>query len=204
MFFPGARTRNSIIAESSLTVHDSGTFVFKFPPQPHTRACQSNAQTVVYSITVEIPSRALTIRARNVLFGTVFLCSGQSNMVHPLSYDYNATEQITAVQLLPNLRLFQVGRQWGNTTVPTLGCHDNGTTPPLSPGCTERNAWHVATNVTAAYFSAVCYLTAQEIMRTELGSDASVGLIESDWGGSAQEAWVDRYVSSARVLNGIE
>jgi len=34
--------------------------------------------------------------------------TNQSNMVHPLSYDYNATAQIAAATLLPNLRLFQV------------------------------------------------------------------------------------------------
>eukprot|EP00041_Stephanoeca_diplocostata_P021908 m.518030 g.518030 ORF g.518030 m.518030 type:complete len:556 (+) comp21937_c0_seq3:120-1787(+) len=200
---PGkARERDvEVIAEESITVSNQGTFIIKFQPQPQSRATTAMTPTSALQITVEIPTEGLVAVAHDVLFGTVFLCSGQSNMVHPLSYDYNATEQIEAVKLLPNLRLFQVGRQWGNTAIPTLGCHDNGTTPSLTPGCSERNTWHVATNVTAAYFSAVCYLTAQEIMRTELGSDASVGLIESDWGGSAQEPWVDRLFAKKRGCN---
>jgi hypothetical protein len=118
--------------------------------------------------------------------------------VHPLSYDYNATAQIAAAVDLPNLRLFQVGRQWSNDagfTIP-LGCHANGTAPPLLPGCAGRNQWAAATEG-AASFSAVCYLTAQELMRTELGTDVAVGLVESDWGGSTEETWQTRGFASS-------
>lgn len=111
-------------------------------------------------------------------------------MVHPLSYDYNATAQIAAAPLLPNLRLFQVGRQWSDTTGRSLplGCHDVNTTPPLTPLCDVRNTWHPAVKA-AANFSAVCYLTAQELMRTEWGVATAVGLVEADWGGSNEHTW---------------
>ena len=99
-------------------------------------------------------------------------------MVHPLSYDYNASRQIAAASRLPHLRLFQVGRQWSNDrggTLP-LGCRDNGTAPALTPACSSglRNVWRAPAapgDAGAASFSAVCYLTAQELMRTELGED---------------------------------
>ena len=113
-------------------------------------------------------------------------------MVHPVSYDYNATAQIAAAHLLPNLRLFQVGRQWSNNGTLAnslaLGCAGNGTSPPLSPGCAVRNVWRKAL-AAAATFSAVCYSTAQELMRGELGTGAAVGLVEVDWGGSNQHTW---------------
>ena len=132
--------------------------------------------------------------------------------MHSLSYDYNATRQIAAAVGLPNLRLFQVGRQWSNddgTTLP-LACDANGTAPPMRGfGCDGnglncapnvwRNAAHNATvNGAAGTFSAVCYLTAQELMQTELGSDASVGLVEVDWGGSNEATWKTRAVAVAR------
>lgn len=137
--------------------------------------------------------------ARWVLFGTVVLCGGQSNMVHPVTYDYNATAQLAAATLFPNLRLFRVGRQWSNNgslarSLP-LGCSDTGTTPPLTPNCTQRNRWWSAADGGAGgagSFSAVCYLTAQELMRAELGADTAVGLVEVDWGGSNQHAWQTR------------
>jgi hypothetical protein len=150
-------------------------------------------------------------RADRVLYGRQILCGGQSNMVHPLSYDYNATAQIAAAALLPNLRLLQVGRQWSNDggALLPLACHANGTAPPIrglscdpdGHHCAPHNVWRDAAasvNGSAATFSAVCYLTAQELMRTELGVDAAVGLVEADWGGSSQAPWQSRAVAVAR------
>lgn len=130
-------------------------------------------------------------QATNVLFGHIVLCSGQSNMVHPLSYDYNASAQLRASGLLPNLRLLQVGRQWADSSAGlsmALGCTSANTTPPVTPECSERNIWR-STELSATSFSAVCYLTAQELLRTEWGAGAAVGLVEADWGGSAQQPW---------------
>ena len=67
--------------------------------------------------------------------------------------------------------------------------------------CAPHNVWRDAAaslNGSAATFSAVCYLTAQELMRTELGVDAAVGLVEADWGGSSQAPWQSRAVAVAR------
>jgi hypothetical protein len=74
----------------------------------------SNNLSVIVKLATGKSNSPSFATARDVMFGTVILCSGQSNMVHPLSYDYNATEQLAAAKLLPNLRLFQVGRQWSN------------------------------------------------------------------------------------------
>jgi hypothetical protein len=130
--------------------------------------------------------------ASGVLFGHIVLCSGQSNMVHPLSYDYNASAQLRARSELPNLRLLQVGRQWAQSSDEAqrlrLGCTSTNTTPSLTPSCAVRNIWR-SPAIAAAGFSAVCYLTAQELMRSEWGSGAAVGLVEADWGGSAQQPW---------------
>lgn len=109
-------------------------------------------------------------------------------MVHPLSYDYNATAQIAAATY-PNVRLFQVGRQETPTPQWQLACNATATSPGLSPNCSTRNRWHVLSPASVPTFSAVCYLTAQEIVRKHLGLATPLGLIESDWGGTPNEAW---------------
>ena len=173
----------------------------------------SESVSVAVKVSTGDASSPFFARATNVLYGVQIVCGGQSNMVHPLSYDYNATDQIAAAKLLPNLRLFQVGRQWSNDggTVLPLACNANGTAPPIRGfgcdpvtglPCAPHNVWRGAAqeatqNGSAAAFSAVCYLTAQELMRTEIGVDAAVGLVEVDWGGSAQATWQTRAVAVA-------
>ena len=84
-----------------------------------------------------------------------------------------------------------------------LGCNDNNTTPALHPACASglRNFWRSPTpqgDPGASSFSAVCYLTAQELMRNEWGENASVGLVEADWGGSNMATWQTRDLVVAR------
>eukprot|EP00038_Savillea_parva_P009301 m.182602 g.182602 ORF g.182602 m.182602 type:complete len:550 (+) comp15578_c0_seq1:186-1835(+) len=179
--------------EVARTVSDEiGCFVLRLAPRAVMNA-SSQGVGIAVKVSTGNQSGPFFAQASNVLYGHTILCGGQSNMVHPLSYDYNATAQIAASVDLPNLRLFQVGRQWSDDSGVDrpLGCHDNGTMPTLTPKCPYRNKWHVASTY-AGNFSAVCYLTGQELMRTELGTNAAVGLVESDWGGSTQETWISK------------
>lgn len=105
---PGAyisvKINGTTVADAKAT--DDGLFVASISPRP---ASQSQHQIDVLS------SSGGTASARGAMFGTVILCGGQSNMVHPVSYDYNATEQLAFAtpKNLPNLRLFRTGRAWG-------------------------------------------------------------------------------------------
>ncbi len=47
-----------------------------------------------------------TITIHDVLFGDVWICSGQSNMVFTVSLMYNATEEIANTANFPKIRLF--------------------------------------------------------------------------------------------------
>lgn len=47
----------------------------------------------------------------------------------------------------------------------------------------------------------MCYLTAQELMRAEYGTNTAVGLVESDWGGSAEQAWQTKEFAVQRGCN---
>ena len=190
-----------------------GCFLLSLATRPVMTSAASEAVAISVKISTGNASSPFFARARGVLYGHQILCGGQSNMVHQLSYDYNATSQVAAAKLLPNLRLFQVGRQWSNddgATLP-LACNSNETMPPIrgvgcdvdGQGCAPHNVWRSAAhdltpNGTAASFSAVCYLTAQELMRTQLGTTAAVGLVEADWGGSNEAAWQTRAVAIAR------
>lgn len=202
-------TKNEVVRRVADKI---GCFQIPFAARPP----MTNASASV-SIAVKVStgnaSSPFFARAKNVLYGHQILCGGQSNMVHPLNYDYNASAQIAAATLLPNLRLFQVGRQWSNddgSTLP-LACNSNGTVPPIrgfgcdgdGMKCAAHNVWrNAAFNATmsgpAGTFSAVCYLTVQELMRTNLGTNTAVGLVESDWGGSNEATWQTRTIAVAR------
>ena len=190
-----------------------GCFQLPLAASPVMTEAASEAVAIAVKVSTGNASSPFFAQARAVLYGHQILCGGQSNMVHQLSYDYNATSQVAAAKLLPNLRLLQVGRQWSNDNGATLplACDSNGTMPPIrgvgcdpsGQGCAPHNVWRSAArdptpNGSAASFSAVCYLTAQELMRAQLGTTAAVGLVEADWGGSNEAPWQTRAVAVAR------
>eukprot|EP00054_Salpingoeca_dolichothecata_P001222 m.18497 g.18497 ORF g.18497 m.18497 type:complete len:534 (-) comp11907_c0_seq1:46-1647(-) len=173
----------------SVKAEPDGLFIVSLKP----RAPSTNGTGITISVSDSSGGKA---SAREVLFGEIFLCSGQSNMVHPVSYDYNATAQIAAATY-PRVRLFQVGRQPTPHPQQHLACNATDTMPVLTPNCSARNQWYKLSPTTVPTFSAVCYFTIQEILRNVLGTDYPVGLIESDWGGSPQGAWESTFVNSS-------
>jgi hypothetical protein len=147
-----------------------------------------------------------TIVARDVVYGDVFLCSGQvwpvfdcrctgrslcppivpfdgcvlrmqSNMELKLTYDSNATAEIAEADTLPNFRLFTV--PFNPQPRPVEG--------PL-PG-----TWKINSAQAASEFSAVCYLSALHFwrMRRDLNSTHFVGLVWAAVGGTCIESWMD-------------
>jgi sialate O-acetylesterase len=148
------------------------------------------------------------ITAKDVVWGDVYLCTGQSNMEKTVSYTFNATAEIAAAKH-PNMRLFQ--RQ-------TISCRNGAPPPPGvarsecgpngewsqpsrelsgsciydgSPGkaCTNpKRTWTAVTPEVIGKFSAICYFTVRDVARGKTGSRAQ-GLIESDWGGTPVQAW---------------
>ena len=125
--------------------------------------------------TLVVTGRDNTLTYMDVACGQVFICSGQSNMELPLSYVFNGTEEIAAATR-PNWRLF---------TVP----HTTASTPQTDFTGGNNTRWKPCSPQTVPNFSAVCYLTAQQIARMYWGNDAPIGLIQSTWGGTRVEAW---------------
>ena len=120
----------------------------------------------------------------SVLFGEVYLCSGQSNMAYTarsMAGMNNMSAEIAAADAprYHDIRLFTVGQGTVSAT-------------PLQQLNTTFHNW---TRASAAVvggtawleFSAICWLTGREI-HDEL--NVPVGLVSSNWGGTAIQVWL--------------
>jgi len=116
-----------------------------------------------------------TIMLDDVLFGDVWVCSGQSNMAFPLKYMFNASIEIENANKYPKIRLFRASLEQSYT--------------PLEELISIFLNWSVASNNTAASGdnSAVCWLYGRMI-HEGLGG-RPIGLVQSSWGGTSIEWW---------------
>lgn len=133
--------------------------------------------------TMTIKSSSSDISLENILFGEVWICSGQSNMQQPLNgYDgqptFGAAEAIIKAEN-PNLRLFTVDRVGSKTPLKDVE---------------KYTAWQAATPGNVADFSAVAYFFGQELQKI---LDVPVGMIHTSWGGSSVQAWISKEVISS-------
>lgn len=120
-----------------------------------------------------------TVELKDVLFGEVWICSGQSNMEMNLKPKPNiqaipGAERIAGETARAGLRLFHVKRALS-----------------LEPLGRVSGKWERATPESASSFSFVgqCFGSA---LKKALGDGVPVGLIEADWGGTPAEAWTSR------------
>ncbi len=112
----------------------------------------------------------------NIMVGEVWVCSGQSNMEIPMT-GYDNQPILNSNNILiradnPQLRLFHVKRAVSNT--PLKDCEGN---------------WQVSAPESASSFSAVGFQFAQALQKI---LKVPVGIIESSWGGTPIEAWMDK------------
>lgn len=107
----------------------------------------------------------------NVLFGDVWVCSGQSNMQWSVLQSANPQEEQQKADH-PKIRLYQTPL-----------------TSSESPLATVGSGWQVCSPQTVGNFSAVAYYFGREIV-TRTG--VPVGLINTSWGGTPVESWMSR------------
>ena len=117
----------------------------------------------------------VTITLDDVLFGDVWICSGQSNMGFSVNRMFNASIEIENAYKYPKVRLFTASDAQAGTPQEEL----------ISIGLN----WSVASNTSVAsgYASAVCWLYGRMI-HTALGG-RPMGLINTSWGGTNIEYW---------------
>ena len=123
----------------------------------------------------------------NLLFGEVWIASGQSNMEMPVGkvsriykgvIDYENELKNSAH---PEIRLFQVGNFSSKDPVDDV---ENGVSMYKVP--VSKSTWSSCAPKSVKTFSAPAYFFAREIHR-EL--KVPVGIIDSSWGGTLAEAW---------------
>lgn len=107
----------------------------------------------------------------NVMFGDIWLCSGQNNMDFPLNKaDDGRAEMLKAD--FPMIRLFSVKKKYSSK--------------PLQDIDTQEG-WQACDIETVAQFSAVGYFFAKEIF---IQTKVPIGLIEATFNGSKIESWL--------------
>jgi sialate O-acetylesterase len=114
-----------------------------------------------------------TIILKNILIGEVWVCSGQSNMVWPMSKSKNPKKDISAAKY-PNIRLFTVTRKIA--AEPKDDCEGN---------------WSECSPETVKDFSAVGYFFGKHLFDE---MDVPIGLISTNWGGTLAEAWTRKEI----------
>lgn len=121
--------------------------------------------------TINIQSETNEIVVRDVLFGDVWLCSGQSNMEYAVkAFSWSETEMKQATN--NQIRFFEVPNRFDEIPVEELP---------------ENVEWKLATGNSLGNLSAVAYWFSKNV-QTESG--VPIGLITADWSGTALEPWM--------------
>jgi sialate O-acetylesterase len=129
------------------------------------------------TVTITAQSEGTTLSLSDVIFGDVWLCSGQSNMEFTTIQMLGAQKEIADANNYPNIRL--------------MTAYEEESSTPLDDLLRVQQNWTSASNVSVggpawAYFSAVCWLYGKNIHKA-LG--VPIGLVATDWGGTPVEAW---------------
>ncbi|KAM6115545.1 sialate O-acetylesterase [Phoenicopterus ruber ruber] len=131
-----------------------------------------------YALTARQGSENVTLR--DVYFGDVWLCSGQSNMAMTVLQIANASRELAAAARYPYVRVFAAAPARSDVELEDLERIDLPWSIP-----TAENLGHG--NFT--YFSAVCWLLGRYLYEA---LRYPVGLVEAAWGGTPIEAWSSR------------
>jgi sialate O-acetylesterase len=128
--------------------------------------------------TIKIKSETSNVVLENILFGEVWLCSGQSNMELPVKGflgqpTFGSVNSIANAHN-PNLRLFSVDKVASMTPINNVE---------------KYSAWQSSSPESVAGFSAIAYFYGQQLQEI---LDVPVGMIHTSWGGSLIEAWMSR------------
>ncbi|MBK8515722.1 MAG: sialate O-acetylesterase [Saprospiraceae bacterium] len=130
------------------------------------------------SQSIRIKSKESDIFLVNILFGEVWLCSGQSNMQMPVKGFFGqpayGSEMAIAKSNNPNLRLFTVDRIGSKT--PKIDLEKFISWQPASPDNVQG-------------FSAVAYYFGEQLQKI---LDVPVGIIHTSWGASTVQAWMSK------------
>lgn len=157
----GDRVRIQFLGEERQTrLTATGRWEISFPAQP-----AGGPFSMQISYNGEVIQEMI-----DILFGDVWVCSGQSNMEWTVANSNDAEREIAAVKD-SRIRHFKVPRSSADTPQENL----------------TGGAWVVAAPETLGDFTAVGYYFAKNLRRHQ---DVPIGLLNTSWGGSRIEAWM--------------
>jgi len=126
--------------------------------------------------TIHLKSAESDIDLTNILFGEVWVCSGQSNMRMPLKgYTGQPTfngNMAIAKASNPNLRLFSIKEMGSPTELDSV---------------IGYKKWEQSSSENAKDFSAVAFFYGKQLQEI---LDVPVGLIMTSWGGTRIQPWI--------------
>lgn len=126
-----------------------------------------------------IPSQGAPLVLSDILFGYVYVCSGQSNMQLSVSCTINSTQEAQDANRVGKLGVRLV-------MLPNAESYCNESVPQTN--FTPALPWQLAASQSVWDFSAVCYYFGRQ--HIEKHPEIPVGLVGSYWGGTRIESWM--------------
>lgn len=127
-----------------------------------------------------LETTSFTLRVHDVLFGDVWLCSGQSNMQMTVLQIFNASKELSDTAAYQSVRIFSVSLTQAEEELADLDEVDLSWSKPTAGNLGHGNF---------TYMSAVCWLFGRYLYDT---LQYPIGLVSSSWGGTPIEAWSSR------------
>ena len=144
---------------------------------------------IFYKIIVKCPSGAKA-NASRVLYGSIIVCGGQSNMGFPTKSEYNATKEleVDTTANYPLVKLF--GLKSANASMPLQEL-----VPRWRTGWANLSRQQPTPNLNAApvaQMSAVCWNAGKELIRRfrSRGEQHPLGLVDASLGSTRIECWL--------------
>jgi len=119
---------------------------------------------------LKIAGKSKNINLTNILFGDVWVASGQSNMEWDVASSNNAAKEIADASDT-KIRHFKVPHSCADTPQDKL----------------DGGPWQTTSSKTVGDFSAVGYFFAKELHKN---MDVPIGILNTSWGGSRLEPWM--------------
>ncbi|MCG1035805.1 sialate O-acetylesterase [Polaribacter sargassicola] len=122
----------------------------------------------------------------NILFGEVWLCSGQSNMERELGFRNNQK---------PIVNFWEESQNANNSNIRMFLVHRKKSNTPLEDSVGK---WVICTPETVLKFSAVGYFYGKQLVDK---LKTPVGLIQAAWGGTKVEPWTPKEGIEKTILD---
>ena len=127
---------------------------------------------------IQLSSLESNIKLENILFGEVWVCSGQSNMRMPLK-GYTGQPTFEGNSAIANSR---------NNNLRLFSISENGYPTPLDTVASYKK-WNIASPDNTKDFSAVAYFYGQRLQEI---LDVPVGIVMTSWGGTRIQPWISK------------